>query len=381
MVRHRIPTIKDTEPSLLNSNLPIKRLVISFLIAVAAITALVLYYSLAQATITLEVKPDNSIIETSLHLGQNGVPAVIKQLELSDSKKFPASPSGDLEDKASGIVTIHNTTNAAQTLIASTRLLSSGNVLFRIQDTVTVPANGQVQVKAVADPSGAAGEVAAGKFTIPGLRQNLQDKIYADIAEGMKRAPKAGNKVTELDIEQAKQSMTDALVPQALSKLREQLATNQKTYAVVYKNEISQASSDVPAGSNASQFTYQLTEKVTAVFYDPVELKKQLLNQVQNNQNSGKKVQTIDEQSLNLILDQITDDLSSADLKVKFLAQVTVTDPNQAFNKYDLLGRTPDEVKNYFAAIPGVGNVTVQLSPFWVTTVPTVIKHITLQIK
>ncbi len=381
MPRHRIPTIRDTEPTLLSNNLPIKRIVISFLIAVAAITALVLYYSLARAVITLEIKPDNTVMETQLTAGTNGITSVIKQIELTQEKNFPASPSDELEDKASGMVNIINNSNADQTLIATTRLLSPDNVLFRIQETVTVPRQGKTEVKAVADQPGPSSEIPAGRFTIPGLRQSLQEQIYAESSSAMKRMAKPGNKVTSLDFEKAKQELTDQLVPQALSKLREQLPNEAKTYAIVYQNETTNEKPSVSAGTQASEFKYQITEKLTAVFYDLSDLRSKLLDDMQNRQTDGKKVLSIEEESLTINLEKVYEDLSAADLKIKFLAQVTVTDPDKAFNKYDLIGRTPEEVKNYFDTIPGVIKAETALSPFWVKTVPTVPEHIQLLVK
>ncbi|MFZ5391518.1 MAG: hypothetical protein ACOZAJ_04585 [Patescibacteria group bacterium] len=381
MPRHRIPTIRDTEPTLLNNNLPIKRIVVSFLIAVAAITGLILYYSLARAVITLEVKPDNTVMEALLPAGQDGIKATIKKLELSEEKTFPASPSDELEEKASGLVTIVNNSNADQTLIATTRLLSSDNILFRIQETVTVPRNGQIEIKAIADEAGPAFEIPAGRFTIPGLRQSLREQIYAQSTSPMKRMAKPGNKVTSLDFEKAKQELSNRLVPQALSKLREQLPNEAKTYAIVYQNETTDEKSNVAAGTAASEFKYQITEKVTAVFYDLNDLRAKLLDYMQSHQENGKKILSLEEESLTINLDKINDDLSAADLKIKFLAQVTVTEPDKAFNKYDLIGRTPEEVKNYFDTIPGVIKAETTLSPFWVKSVPTVPEHIQLLVK
>jgi len=320
-------------------------------------------------------------MEATLAVGQNGIKATVKQLELSQEKTFPASPSDELEEKASGLLSLINENNADQTLIATTRLLSTDNILFRIQETVTVPAKGKIEIKVVADEPGSGGEIAAGRFSIPGLKQPLRDKIYGQSTNPMKRAAKPGNKVTSLDFEQARKELSNQLVPQALSKLREQLPNEEKSYAVVYQNETINEKPSVPAGTSASEFKYQITEKITAIFYESADLRTQLLDYLQNHQENGKKVLSIEEESLTINIDIINEDSSAADLKIKFLAQVTITEPDKAFNKYDLIGRTPEEIKNYFDTIPGVIRVETELAPFWVTTVPTVPEHITLKVK
>jgi hypothetical protein len=347
---------------------------------------MVLYYSLAQATITLETGTAQEVREASLNVGSSGeggsLQGVIAQTEVEQTKTFNASAAGEKEDKASGTVTITNTTSGAQTLIATTRLLSPQNVLFRLRETVNVPARGRLaNVAVVADKPGEGSEIGPSKFTFPGLRANLQDKIYAESSEPMRRAEKPGNKVTNLDLEQARKTLGEALIPQALSKLREQLPSGQRSWQVVYVSDTTQGSSSVPAGTAKTSFSYTLKAKVTAVFYDPTALNTRLLSQLQTDTSSGRKIVDIEDQSLAVSLDSVGSDLKTATLKVKLLAQETVTDPDLAFSKTALIGRTPAEVKNYFSNVPGVTNATVELSPFWVKTVPTMESHITIVLK
>ncbi len=364
----------------------LKRIVVSFLVAVVAIVLMVLYYSLAHATITITAGTSSEVKETSLTVNGSGdggaLRGAIAQTELEQSRSFTASASGAKVDKATGSVALVNTGSQAQALIATTRLLSGSGVLFRLKTTVTVPARGKLtNVLVEADQPGDASEIPAGKFTIPGLRPSLRDKIYAESTEPMRRAEKPSNKVTALDLEQARKTLGDALVPQALGKLREQLPPAQRTWTVVYQADTTQGSSDVPAGTAKSNFTYRLKAKVTAVFYDPTSLREQALAKLQDDVQSGRKIVTIEEQSLAVALDSASPDLKTASLKVKLLAQVTVTDPDQAYDKKDLQGRTPEEVKNYFSNVPGVQNADVELSPFWVKTVPTVESHIVILLK
>ena len=383
MVRHNsFPTeLRSSSP--LNTSLPIKRILVSFLVAVAAIASLVLYYSLAEATIVLKIKPDNAVTETKVTIGEKNsdVFGVIKSLELSDTKVFPASPSGEREDKATGTVNLINKYSANQTLIATTRLATPEGILFRLKQTVTVPAGGKVETSVVADQAGETSEVGPTKFTIPGLKPTLRELIFAESTVAMRRLEKPGTKVTALDFEQANKVLADALIPQAVAKLREQLPNEQKSWSVVYKADTLKGEADKKEGEQSADFNYAVTVKVSAVFYDPVALRDKMLNKSQDLMKDGRKIITIEEQSLAVTLDTINTDSNLATLNIKFLAQVTVTDANKAFKKTDLLGRTPAEVSNYFDLVPGVESATTKLWPFWVKTVPTVESHITLEVQ
>lgn len=366
---------------------PMRRIIISFMVAVIAVGILILYYSLAKATIILKVEPANQVMETIIEVKQYGDQetdnGTIMETELTQSKVFPASPSGELEEKASGTVNLISSYSAPQTLIATTRLLSSQGILFRLTQTVTVPANGRLDnVPVIADQPGEASAIPPSRFTIPGLRPALQQVIYAESTEPMRRLPKAGStQITPLDLDQARKNLVDVLIPQALAKLREQLPEDKRALSVVYKSEIIKAESDVPAGSKNNQFNYTVTVKVTAVFYDPDKLREDTLTKLQADLSSGKKIIKLEPESLAVSVEETAPDLTTAFLRVKFLAQVIITDPELAFKRRDLLGRTPDEVQNYFSGVPGVKNVTVELSPFWVKTVPTTENHITLKVE
>jgi hypothetical protein len=98
------------------------------------------------------------------------------------SIKHESAPQGNgttVDAFASGTVEIFNELNLVQPLVATTRLLTPDGILFRIQNGVTVPANGSVKVVAKADKKGASGNIPPTSFTIPGLSAVRQKSVYA----------------------------------------------------------------------------------------------------------------------------------------------------------------------------------------------------------
>lgn len=87
--------------------------------------------------------------------------------------------------KAEGSIEIVNETGTAHTLIAATRFLSPGGVLFRLDRAVPVPAHGRVSAPVTADLPGAQGDIPPGRFTIPGLPEPLQAAIYGEARTAM----------------------------------------------------------------------------------------------------------------------------------------------------------------------------------------------------
>ena len=64
--------------------------------------------------------------------------------------------------------------------MATTRLLTPDNILFRIKKGITVPANGEIEVNIYPDDENFKDIVKPTKFTIPGLSEKLQKIIYAE---------------------------------------------------------------------------------------------------------------------------------------------------------------------------------------------------------
>ena len=112
----------------------------------------------------------------------------------------PASGETDLPGKAKGEIVIKSQTSYDQPLIATTRFLFANGVLFRLVSPVTVTAGGEITAVIEADQPGAAGDVPAGRFTIPGLSKSGQALIYGVSTQPMTGGSARTKVVTEADL-------------------------------------------------------------------------------------------------------------------------------------------------------------------------------------
>lgn len=106
------------------------------------------------------------------------------------TKTIPRSGSEQVEERASGTITIFNAySKSSQRLITNTRFESPEGLIYRIQGPVVVPGYttssgkvipGSVDVTVYADEAGARYNIGATDFTIPGLKGSAQyDDMYA----------------------------------------------------------------------------------------------------------------------------------------------------------------------------------------------------------
>ncbi|MCX6784838.1 MAG: hypothetical protein NTV81_02790, partial [Candidatus Komeilibacteria bacterium] len=153
---------------------------------------LVFYYSLSGASII--VKPawqeqkvglianivDQKIGTTTA----NQLPGYLKTYEREVSDMFLASSSSLQNAPINGVIEIINNSSKNQSLIATTRFITTDNLLFRLDKPVTVLAHQKIKATVTADQNSDNFLLApASKLTIPGLWSGLQDKIYGQVTE------------------------------------------------------------------------------------------------------------------------------------------------------------------------------------------------------
>lgn len=144
--------------------------------------------------------------------------------DLEARRDVPVSGGAEVAELATGTMAIINDGDTPQALVERTRLLSSEGVLFRLRNGVTVPPRGRVDAEVIADQPGAAGNVPAGRFTIPGLPADRQGVVYGDAAAPMTGGVRQTGQVSDADIQRALTEAREDLSARALTAWREALA-------------------------------------------------------------------------------------------------------------------------------------------------------------
>src|SRR3989338_2365826 len=117
----------------------------------------------------------------------------VQTVDLADSEVIASKGTVHSEDKASGTITVYNNYQTSSfKLIKNTRFQSAGGLIFRTPADIVIPGKkgttpGQVSVTVVADQPGEQYNVAAGKFTVPGLKSSaaIYPNIYAQSTAAM----------------------------------------------------------------------------------------------------------------------------------------------------------------------------------------------------
>lgn len=214
--------IKTTKKKKITSRKSMKwyqRGAMTFVVLSLMLLITVLYLAISKSTIIVVAKPQTITAPFSMRIIDQPVQAgdvtgFVRQesFEINRSFTLPSEGSSPINARATGTVTLINDSNIPQQLVATTRLLSSDNILFRLDEGITVPANGSINARVTADEEGPASEIGPDRFTIPGLRDARQLEVYATSNSPMAGGIRYVRILNQDDIDSARITLENDLI-------------------------------------------------------------------------------------------------------------------------------------------------------------------------
>lgn len=330
---------------------------------------------LSPATFTHEASFEVELLTdaSSALAGTNILPGTITAGERKDARTVTIEQGIPMDDFAQGEVIIYNNYSRKQPLVKTTRLRAPDGKIYRLSETVVVPAGGTVTVRAAADQKGPAYDRGRTIFTIPGLWEGLQDKIYAETTKGFSGGQKNVKKVTkEMILKEA-----TALIEELKQKITKEMKERDGETIVFFKEAAWNA--DVEPDASAEKFTINATLPFTVISFSRDDLHAIAENNL---------IATLppDQQLVNVNLGTISyellslDDMSAATIKVKAEGKSIKRIRKQNLDIQNLKGKTKQELVEFLTSLPEIQDVQVIFSPFWLRKVPALRDHVFIQI-
>lgn len=372
-----------------------QKIAIAFVIISFILLLFVLYLSISSATIN--ITPVSQVVSTNVSVdvvpsatmeGQvsgvvlNKVFTLAQEYELPENATITAGEQGPtyVEQKAGGYVTLINETAKDQPLMATTRLLSEQGVLFRIDESIVVPANGQVEVTAHADEPGLSGQIGPTQFTIPGLAESLQSEIYAVSIDSMIGGVLYIRTLQESDLDDAEALLTEKILEGAKAEFEGQVDTSVYDGYQYYTTVVERVA-DHEIGEQVGSFTISLTIDITGVFFESDILQEYAQADLQSQISKNYTLQSVSEDGAQVEVTGVNNDTKSAVLNVYIDGTAVISQTSDVLEKDRLVGRSPYEVITILEASELIDKVSVEFTPFWLKRVPTLKDHIKVNIE
>lgn len=366
-----------------------RKLAAGFVFLTVVLVAVVLYFTFSKMKITIiptqEKITESLIIDVidqsgDVSAGQGIIAGAVKQVPVEETKTFTSSGKEVLGEEVVGQVTIINNYIKNQPLVASTRLLSADGKLFRLKDTVNVPAGGKITAEIYADQPSREMAIGPTKFTMPGLWAGIQDKIYAQSDSAMKYSEKAKYIIQQSDIDNAVNELRKNLETNTKKQIGQAYENYSQVLYQVDNNSLSQEI-DSKVGEEKQKFTIKMKTMVTVVAFNDEEVYNQAKAKLENALADDKQIAEFNKQ--NMAYNIVKTDLAQgmATINVNFEAKAILKDGAAAIKKNYLAGMDLEQLKSYLDSLPEVSGYEIKFSPAFVKKAPNLVDRIEIEIK
>lgn len=350
-----------------------KFVALTFLLITVVLLGLILFMSSKRATIEITTKESPVDVNLSMTIGPDAeIPGVLQTITVTTTGSF--NPTGDTQvpAQAEGVITIINDSGTTQPLVATTRFLSEDDVLFRLFDGVTVPANGQVDARVYADEEGASGNIEATSFTIPGLNETRQQQVYGESTSEMTGGLRTIGILSNADIDRAE----DQLVAQVMKEFEDTFTVASGTSEVLIDVVRVESEADIEVGTETSQFTLAATIELVGVSYNPEDVQMLADSSLRQREIDDAEVITPAESAPVVTFDSFNPTTDEVMASVFHSGFAMLNPESKQIQKMIFFGKTRDEIRRYLLSLDHVHSVEVKFQPGWIRTVPHVHEHV-----
>ena len=316
----------------------------------------------------------DDISQVSLTDPRTEIAGEIKKITTSVEQAFPASGEEFTGEDIVGQVRLINNYNKDQALVATTRLLSPDNKLFRLKKAVNIPAGGEVTAEIYVEKPNADLAIGPTTFTIPGLWLGLQDKIYARSDTAFVFEKKIKKYVKSSDIERAVKEINEILLKKAKEEISASLNQNQ---AWLYNtSNPATVTVEANAGEEKDEFLVKATGQIAAVSFDKEEAAR--LASAKLNILVPDNKELIDFQPEDIIynLEDYNSSAESATIKASFSGTMVLKSDAEVVNREQLVNLTADQIGTYLKSQPEIKEYRLKFSPSFIKKAPRLVDRI-----
>jgi len=364
-----------------------RKLAFRFIALACVLVLVVLYFVMVKLTVV--VSPSKQTVNESLIVDVYGINQTassdrslkgnITRIEAEESGVYQSSGAEVKGEEVSGQVKIINNYSKSQSLVATTRLLSADNKLFRLKDSVIVPAGASVVVDIYADKAGADMAIAPTKFTIPGLWSGIQDKIYGESSATFAYSTISDKYIAQADVDKATQELNNLLI----KKVKEKVGAKNGYDQVLYQTSAETAQIelvDAKVGDKKDQFTVKIKNIVNVISFSSDDVIKIAQQKLAVAAGSDQTSAEIDRANLVYQLESYNSESNIATLKVDFISRIASTN-SEFIDKSKLVNLNQTQIETYLKGVKEIDSFELHFFPTFLKRAPALVDRIYVEVK
>lgn len=367
-----------------------KKIAYTFFFLTIVMLSVVFYFSFAK--LSIKVTPSLERISNSVVFDiydesiadtinvDKGIVGLVEKVELDVAKTIEASGEKIISEEIVGEVTVINTATYSQPLVATTRLLSPDDKLFRTKETILVPAGGKVKVEVYPDKMGTDMAIGPTKFSIPGLSAVRQDKIYAESSEAFQHKKQIRKLVKDSDIEDALAGLKKSLIKQAERQFSDGYKGYDTTMYSIDDESISYEA-DQEVGAEVDEFSITMKGDVIVVAYNENDVASVAEAKLISSTPSNRTLTGFNADEIGHTLNGVYFDQKKASIKASFEGRMVLTDDSGIIDKHSIIGLSREQLNDYLKEIDEISSYEFSFFPSFVTKVPRLVDRIEIIIQ
>ena len=366
-----------------------KRIAVGFSVLVFIILLVVLYFALVKATISIalneQVINDQVVIAVydrpqDFSLPAKSVRGLVKTVAVEQSKLYQVSGHDVIGEEVVGQITLYNKYNKSQPLVASTRLLSASGKLYRLKNSVTVPAGGQVVADIYADQAKPEMAVGAELFTIPGLWEGLQDKIYGQSLEGaIKYQQKLRRIIAQDDIDKALADLKQVLKDKVKADFDN--TYNDYDYKFYNLDELNlKFAVSGKVGEERDQLPVSMSGTVEVIAFNSDQAQDLAKLSSAAKLPAGQDLLNLDTSNLKYELTKFDPNMVMAEVNMTYDVKARANNKNEIVDKNKIIGLSEDQLKQYLSNIKDIRTYNIEFYPAFIKQVPRLTDRIEVKV-
>lgn len=355
-----------------------RKIALNFFIVSVILFFVILYMSKRKAAIKIipnyEVANTEFIVDVKKNAySKDELEGRIMQVVLEDTvENFTETEIEEALDTVKVNIIIINNNSREQKLVATTRFLTEGGILFRLKNFVVVPANGKAEAEIYADDASAIkSKIEPCKLTIPGLSGALQEKTFGQLENAVDPGKKKVKIITNYDIEKARENTLDTLFKKALMQFAQTAKTGEKILSKSIDKEIIKFEIDKKEGERSDKFNCIMNAMFTAVLFNEDQLFNAAKIKLSKSIAKGRILaNNISKDNLMYSVEKYDVESNIANLRVMLAGKTTIDANNGILAKDNFTGLSKTEALAYFKMFKEIKNVEIDVSPSWWEKIP-----------
>ncbi|MCK5416834.1 hypothetical protein KAI92_05405 [Candidatus Parcubacteria bacterium] len=382
--------IKDDDEEEKKCNRPVgvyRKMAYFFIFLVILLAAAVFYLTFVKVTIT--IIPSYERVSSEMlfdvynkkteNLSERAMSGLVSRVTIEHMSFFDATGIEVIGKDATGKAVIINNYNKNQPLVATTRLLAPDGELFRIRETVNVPAGGSVEVEIYADKPRADMYVGPTKFTIPGLWAGLQDQVFAETKEEITYKQQVKKHITEVDIDNSVKNLRLQFEEVVKQKIEEKYKEYSKVIYEVDKNSI-ENTVEGEVDDEIDEFEVKMSADVIIVAFDKRKAAKLAEQKFSVGLDENKELINFDSDGIQYVVSDYSKQDGVVTLKAVFEGRISLKGGSTIINKKEILGLDKEQIEVYISSKDEVAGVDIKFYPPFITKIPRFIELGRIQI-